>query len=315
MKEIELIGKRRTREKHFLRKNGIIEAQVFDEDIHFLKDDTYEEIDNTLIDIGNYYTNKNNAYKVTFAKTSKDELTKISIGDNNYIKTKLVNCNLSKLIENITESKLHKNVCYPNIIDNVDLEYNIMPAKVKEAIILKSKDVDLEKLVFSIETNMKLVLVDKKIVAKSNDKVCFEFDAPYMIDANFKINNDVNYELSKNGVDKYLLKLNINKEWLNDEETKYPVMIDPTITNSNQNNSVYDTYIYPGDTEIDRNSQDILKVGVERVNGADRINRTLLKFELPTIGTGSQVIGASINIYAYREAPYNSNTDWITAFL
>ena len=37
MKEIELIGKRKAREKHFLKQNGVIEAQVFDEDIHFLR--------------------------------------------------------------------------------------------------------------------------------------------------------------------------------------------------------------------------------------------------------------------------------------
>ena len=61
MKEIELIGKRKAREKHFLKQNGVIEAQVFDEDIHFLKNGIYEEIDNTLIDKGDYYTNKNNA--------------------------------------------------------------------------------------------------------------------------------------------------------------------------------------------------------------------------------------------------------------
>ncbi len=273
MKEIELIGKRKAREKHFLKQNGVIEAQVFDEDIHFFKDGTYEEIDNTLIDVGNYYTNKNNAYKVSFAKTSKDELTNISIGDN-YIKTKLVNCNLSRLTENIMESKLHKNVCYPNILNNIDLEYNIMPAKVKEAIILKNKDIDLEKLVFSIETNMQLILLDKKIVAKSDDKVCFEFDAPYMIDANFKTNNNINYELSRIEDGQYILKLNIDKEWLSSEETKFPVMIDPTITNSDQNNSVYDTYIYPGDAGVDRNSQDILKVGVERINSVDKIRIT-----------------------------------------
>lgn len=311
MKEIELIGKRKAREKHFLKQNGVIEAQVFDEDIHFLKDGAYEEIDNTLIDIGGYYTNKNNAYNVRFAKISKDELTNISIGDN-YIKTKLVNCNLSHLTENITESKSHKNVCYPNIIDNVDLEYNIMPAKVKEAIILKSKDVDLEKLVFFIETNMELESLDKKIVAKSNDKICFEFDAPYMIDADFKTNNNINYELSKVKNGQYLLKLNIDKEWLNSEETKYPVIIDPTITNSGQDNSVYDTYIYPGDTDVDRNSQDKLKVGIERENGIDIVNRALIKFELPTIGTGSQVIDAEINLYGYPIAPFNYGSDMVT---
>lgn len=311
MKEIELIGKRKPREKHFLKKNGIIEAQVFDEDIHFLKDGSYEEIDNTLIDIGDYYTNKNNAYNVKFAKTSIEELTDISIG-NNYIKTKLVNCNVSQLVENINESKLHKNVCYPNILDNIDLEYNIMPAKVKEAIILKNKEVDLDKLVFSIETNMRLELLDKKIVAKTDDKVCFEFDAPYMIDSNFKTNNNISYELSRTEDGKYLLKLNVDRKWLSSDETKYPVMIDPTITNSNQDNSVYDTYIYPGDTDVDRNSQDILKVGVERVNGVDRINRSLIKFELPTIGTGSQVVEAAIDIYGYPQAPATSESDMIT---
>ena len=311
MKEIELIGKRKAREKHFLKQNGVIEAQVFDEDIHFFKDGTYEEIDNTLIDVGNYYTNKNNAYNVKFAKTSKDELTCISIGDN-YVKTKLVDCNLSKLKENIMESKLHNNVCYPNILDNIDLEYNVMPAKVKEAIILKNKDVDLEKLIFSIETNMELELLDKRIVAKTNDKICFMFDAPYMIDANFKTNNNISYELSRMEESQYLLKLNIDKAWLSSEETKYPVMIDPTITNSGQNNSVYDTYIYPGDTGVDRNSEDILKVGVERVNGTDKINRALIKFDLPTIGTGSQVISADIDIYGYPDLKFNYEYERLT---
>lgn len=312
MKEIELIGKRKAREKHFLKQNGVIEAQVFDEDIHFLKNGIYEEIDNTLIDKGDYYTNKNNAYEVKLYKDTSDNLMEVSI-DDKFIKTRLLNPNLSELTENIMESKTHKNVCYSNILDNIDLEYNILPTKVKEAIILKNKNACVEKLVFSIETNMKLSLLEnKKIIAERDGVQIFEFDAPYMIDNEFKINNNVSYELTECDSDEYLLKIKIDEEWLQDENTKCPVMIDPTITNSGQNNSVYDTYIYPGDTNIDRNSQDILKVGVERVNGVDIINRSLIKFELPTIGTGSQIISASIDIYGYPETPHNYNTDWIT---
>lgn len=309
MKEIELIGKRGAREKHFLKENGIITANVYDEDIHFLKDGKYEEIDNTLIEENGYLVNKNNAYKVHFAKKSKDELMKINIG-NNYIKTKLIYQKGVNVKENIIESKLHKNVCYPNIIENVDLEYNIMPGKVKEAIILKNKNVDLEKLVFLIETNTKLELKEnKKIISTVANNNCFEFDALYMIDANFKTNNNINYKLTK--IDDYIyqLELIIDKEWLYNEETKYPVIIDPTITNSGQNNSVYDTYIYPGDSGVDRNSQDILKVGVEKVNGSDRVNRALIKFDLPTIGTGSQVISAELNLWGYPDisSPYESD--------
>ena len=40
---------------------------------------------------------------------------------------------------------------------------------------------------------------------------------------------------------------------------------------------------------------------VEKVNGNDIINRSLLKFDLPTIGTGSQVIKASLNLFDYPD--------------
>lgn len=312
MKEIELIGKRKAREKHFLKENGIITANVYDEDIHFLKDGKYEEIDNTLVEENGYLVNKNNAYKVYFSKKSKDELMEMSIG-NNYIKTRLVCQKEVDIKENITQSKLHKNVCYPDIIDNIDLEYNVMPGKVKEAIILKNKNVDLEKLVFLIETNTKLELKEnKKITSTIDNNNCFEFDAPYMVDAKFKTNNNVNYKLTKIDGGIYQLELIIDKEWLNNEEITYPVMIDPTITNSGQNNSVYDTYIYPGDTGVDRNSQDILKVGVEKVNGSDRVNRALIKFDLPTIGTGSQVISASLDLWGYPVIPVSYESDIVT---
>lgn len=311
MKEIELIGKRKAREKHFLKQNGVIEAQVFDEDIHFLKNGIYEEIDNTLIDKGDCYTNKNNAYEVKLYKNTSDNLMEVSI-DDKFIKTRLLNPNLSELTENVIESKLHKNVCYPNILDNIDLEYNVLPTKVKEAIILKNKNVCVEKLVFSIETNMKLRLLEnKKIIAEKDGNQMLEFDAPYMIDNEFKTNNNVFYELTKCDCDKYSLKIKIDEDWLKDENTKYPVMIDPTITNSGQNNSVYDTYIYPGDTGIDRNNQDILKAGFETKDGVKKENRTLIKFDLPTIGTGSQVISADLKLYGYPETEYNVNDDLI----
>ena len=298
MKEIELIGKRKAREKHFLKQNGVIEAQVFDEDIHFLKNGIYEEIDNTLIDKGDCYTNKNNAYEVKLYKDTSDNLMEVSI-DDKFIKTRLLNPNLSELTENIMESKLHKNVCYSNILDNIDLEYNVLPTKVKEAIILKNKNVCTEKLVFSIETNMKLSLLEnKKIIAEKDGVQIFEFDAPYMIDNEFKVNNNVFYELTECDCDKYSLKIKIDEDWLKDENTKYPVMIDPTITNSGQNNNVYDTYISSGSESNDNfGDQDGMFVGVSPVS--NNITRALLKFDLPTIGTGSQIIDASINLVGY----------------
>ena len=313
MKEIELIEKRKPREKHFLQKNGVIVANVYDEDIHFLKDGIYEEIDNSLIDIGDYYMNKMNSYNVKFAKNSHDGLTILSIG-NNYIETKLITCNTSIIRENTTKSKLHKNLCYSNILKNIDIEYNILPTKVKESIILKDRDIDIDKITFSIKTNLTIKKSNSgKIQFVHDDKIYFEFEPLYMVDSNFNINYNLFYDIKKITNNEYVLKLNIDKEWLNNDKTVYPIIIDPTITNFGENNSVYDTYIYEGDTNIDRNSQDMLKVGVENINGTNRIYRTLLKFSLPNLGTGSQVISANLNLRGYPIQPANYTFNLLTA--
>ena len=61
MKQIELINKRKPREKHFLQEDGTIVAKLFDIDIHYLKNNKYEEIDNQLILKNGIYKNKNNS--------------------------------------------------------------------------------------------------------------------------------------------------------------------------------------------------------------------------------------------------------------
>ena len=43
MKQIELINKRKPREKHFLQEDGTIVAKLYDVDIHYLKNNKYEE--------------------------------------------------------------------------------------------------------------------------------------------------------------------------------------------------------------------------------------------------------------------------------
>ena len=116
--------------------------------------------------------------------------------------------------------------------------------------------------------------------------------------------NDPNFIIDKKDAvkiikenNRYKLELILDKEWLN--KANYPVIIDPTITEYNEDNSVYDTYIYEGDTNINRNNQDILKVGVEKVNNKDIINRALIKFDLPKISTGSQIVNAELRLYSY----------------
>ena len=75
MKEIEILEKRKPREKHFVKENGEIVARIYSDNIHYLKDNKYEEIDNTLIEDDEYYTNVQNSYKVFFNKVVLNFMT------------------------------------------------------------------------------------------------------------------------------------------------------------------------------------------------------------------------------------------------
>lgn len=68
MKEMELKNLRREREKHFLRGDGFIVAQMYDDNVHYKFGNEYKEIDNTLEKKDGYYHNRSNSYK-TYLKS------------------------------------------------------------------------------------------------------------------------------------------------------------------------------------------------------------------------------------------------------
>ena len=290
MKKIEILNARRRREKHFLREDGIIEAYVYDRDIHFLNNNVYEEIDNTLIEENEEFHNKRNAFKATFNKKNLVKVEK----DNFYLK---ININNNKI--NFPK-KIKKNndiIEFNKVFNNIDIDYSLEGEKIKESIILKDREDVLEKIVFNIDTNLLLGIKDNKIYASNGIVDIFEIEKPFMVDNKGIINNNISYNLINNK-----LELILDTNWLLDNTREYPVIIDPTITNSLSENNVYDTFIYEGDTNIDRNNQQVLLVGVDSNN---KVYRSLLKFELPTIGTGSQIIDAYVNLIGY---PVNYNS-------
>ncbi len=295
MKEIELIEKRKLNEKHFLQEDGTIVAKVYSSNVHYLKDGKYEEIDNTLIKKEDYYTNKKNDYKVLFKEQGKDSLMRME-QENNYLDIKLKQSNDSKIRKQRSISSYMEEVSYDNILDGVDVEYQTLPTKVKETIILKNNQT--KSLRFEVSTNLLLEIKNGAIIAKNQNNQVFTIEKPYMEDSIGSMNENITYELiNQNGIYEILLKL--DSDWLDSKDRVYPVYIDPTISDDKSANGVMDTYIYPGDTNVVRYNQAILKAGVDRVDGNDTINRTLIKFNLPTIGTGSEVIKATLTLCGY----------------
>lgn len=300
MKEIELIEKRKPREKHFLQEDGTILAKIYNEEIHYLKNGKYEEIDNTLVKTDTEYKNKQNSYKVFFKEESSNELMKIETGDC-YLNIKLVenNSTLLKKIKNVVFS--NKNIKYENVIDNIDIEYKVLPSKIKESIILKNSKNVPEKISFIIDTNLNLELNENKSInAKKGDEIIYTIDAPYMIDANNNINNNIYYQiLNEENLTK--LSLILDNEWFKNSERAYPILIDPTITTSSSNDIMYDTYINSNHPNVNYNSADYLYVGAEVYDDISEpvVYRSLIKFNLPELSTGCEIIDARLNLVGF----------------
>jgi len=194
VKEIELLGKRGPREKHFLREDGTIKAEVYDTDIHFLKDGKYEEIDNTLIENDKEIINKSNSFKAKFNKNLEDKYLIKMNKDNLYLNIKLNNMNntVTPKLKNFP-NKLDNEILYTDILDNISIDYKTIGNKVKETIILKNKcNLNLE---FEVETNLKLKIDSNNIIAYSYDNTIFTIDKPFMIDSNNIRNDNISYNL------------------------------------------------------------------------------------------------------------------------
>ena len=122
MKEIELISKRKLREKHFLREDGTIRAEIYDDDIHYLDNGKYKEIDNTLVEKNGYYSNKNNGFKVHFCKNSKSDLVTVE-NKKHFLNIYLSENNGVNLYNKNNESKITKDISSKEIINVIDIDH------------------------------------------------------------------------------------------------------------------------------------------------------------------------------------------------
>lgn len=297
MDQIELIEKRKPREKHFLQKDGTIRAEVYGEDVHYLKEGKYEEIDNTLIERDDLFVNANNDFHVEYSQDSLKSLMKIT-KNNHFINIRIKNSEKLKMHKGTSRiSKENKNILLNNINDDILIKYQTFSRKVKETIVLKTRNCSIPS--FEIDTDLLLQEKDGFIIALDNNKKeVFRLEKPYMMDSNGETNYNV-YYIIKDLKSSYYLDLVLDQDWIMNDNRQYPIYIDPTISTDSTNSMLYDTYIFPGDTNVDRNNQDILKAGVEHINNTNVENRTLIKFDLPDIGTGSEVIQAELELVNY----------------
>lgn len=152
----EVVNRREEAVKHFKLEDGSYTAVQYDVPVHYLdNNNNWQDIDNTLLDMGNEYST--NTAKIKFAKkiTGNNSLFTINDGSRKLTMSlvgakKNTNGNVSntntvfddsatKLQKMMTLDNLSSRIIYSEILDGVDLEYVLDSVNVKENIIVKTK--------------------------------------------------------------------------------------------------------------------------------------------------------------------------------
>ncbi|MCL2859832.1 MAG: hypothetical protein FWF46_04605 [Oscillospiraceae bacterium] len=341
----EDISQREENVKRFWLDNGTEIAAIYLEPVHYMQDGKLVDIDNSLTEAvddtsDQILKNKANNFNVELVKqTNPNKLATIKSKDYK-INWSLANANkvrvsqsteTPELLEQDSKYKnseklnlknLQSSVTYKDILNNVDIEYVVESAKIKENIILKNSDAINQNLEFTLDVGNKLKAElnenNQIVIYETNiDTPVFIMDTPYMYDSSQGQNeysNDIKIKLEptkKKG--EYTLTIIPNKEWLKSPERVYPVTIDPTTSTSLDRSTIKDTYIYNGDTNNStRGNAHILRIGNTKwlgpnggASGSGNPVRSLIKFTLPTLNSGDQVIGAYLSIYNYPKT-----TEW-----
>ena len=249
------------------------------------------------------FTNKTNGYNLGSIE-SEGYTIKWGLENSQASNINVNNENLeTKRIQGLTAEEVNIKVPttaieYNGILDNISIEYSVEPEHVKENIILQNKEaINNElKFVYDIGT-LEMKLLDTKdiiVYDKTEDNIKFTIEAPFMYDNKLEFSSDIEIKLEKQEA-KYVVTLIPEKKWLESEERVYPVTIDPSIITSRYYQDIKDTFIYSTQGSEPKGNAHIIRAG----SNSGVPTRSLVKFNLPELKAGDQVIGAYLNIFSY----------------
>ncbi len=315
----ELTEKRDEVTKYFAMSDGTIKACIYPQNVHYLEDGTYEEIDNTLVksrkDGKNYYENKKNSFSAKIPESLKDDYVEFS-DKNGYVKFKLLGASNQKL-EKAAKSKASKNAdttevkgvndraTFKAVKGDVDITYDLAGNKLKETIVLSKKT--KQSFVFDVKTSATKAVVNNDNSISFFDKdgtEIYQMQAPYMSDAAGEYSNAVQTKLEKSK-DGYTLTYAPDYKWLSEKGRVYPVEIDPTLIQAIYKETVTDTYVgtmqNASNPDI-RGGWDVLNIGkrTTRIDGQQIVMRCYIKFAIPSeIGANDCIVDAKLDLLHY----------------
>ncbi|WP_214859098.1 DNRLRE domain-containing protein [Exiguobacterium sp. s191] len=213
---------------------------------------------------------------------------------------------LQKIEERMADTN-DNHIIYKDVHPGVDVRHVVMNEEVKEDIILNQKNMDIEKFIYRIHTKLDVGLDGAgNILFKDprDGEVKYTMPAPVMSDSSFdarsglsRESRDIRYELVK-GEDGFTLELIPSKEWLSDEDTKYPVYIDPTLSRG----AAQDAFVTSADPKGNYNKfwssaqgEYVLRIG--KYDGQTGTNYAFMKMDGLSDIKGATITSASLKTY------------------
>ena len=281
----ELKAQRTENSNVYLNPDGTFTKEIFDDAIRFKdKDGTWKTIKNELKESKkeNYlFENEQNKFKAYF-----NDQAKMQIKDGE----KEITFSLAGA-EKIKPAANKNLLGYKNIFKHTDLNYQVFSTTVKEELILKNNqapttftyELETKGLTPKINENHSISFLEEK-------KEVYRMNPFFAYDANEQIATAI-VPSFKEQDGKYTLTIQLDEKWLNDKERKFPVVIDPTITNSVDYGQ--DVFVYSADPANNYGAFEYIRAGY---NGYGKA-RSYLNFDLRPLPSGAVIDSANLSLY------------------
>lgn len=329
--ETELTSFRNANSKTFYREDDTYETVIYEDVIHYLENDEWMQVNNSIIEVGDSFENLANKFKLKFPKKLEDN-KKIKLSMQDYsISWSILNVNSSQIeydnseitpsnmkeLPNITQS-----IVYPSVLPNVDVEYIITGSSIKENIILKEY---IEDFSISFEYKLKNLSLevddfDNYVLLSNDGEEVFSLSDFFMFDSNEFSSYDINVTINESDEKTFVLELIPSDDWL--QQANYPVIIDPTYNVIQSTTFMWDTTVRSNEMSSNFDLLTYMQFG-SGLPGAEY--ESLFKFWMPehiipefissatlNLTRSSQSNGEQINIYRNTQNFYSDTVTWST---
>lgn len=326
-------NKRELSSKQFRMSDGSFIAVSYPEQVHFIDNDgKYADIDNRFIyseakeenDFSGY-SNRSNSFDIKFNEALFAEnaviyrLTKgdhtLSLeriqGENSYISNANANATVTQAKDDVQPFEkegdaagelafVSSKISFSNEENKVDFDYVLIGNHVNEYIVIKEK---LDNYTFTYRINAEGLTTAKDedggiLFTDENGEIIFSIPAPFMYDSNGVYSDAIDYELTEaDGT--YILTIQADESWINEEDRVFPVTIDPDLFVGEYDvvdSIIEDADVWQGSpTQCRGDNYDFTTIGYNTYQYEQEMRALVKLNKLPHIPNSAIIVDARLN--------------------